>query len=294
MLAGKLIGLVSFGDIRYRRSLNRVIEQAHASCFFDFVSVYSELDLPSDYIKRQQGRMTTRVRGFGFWCWKPFVLMETIRRHPEVDIVFYSDAGTHIRREGRARMLQYVGLLDDSKHDILSFCASLSNCILPKEWSPLTGRFNVYKPYEYMEFAWTKGDMFHHFGIDDKGHTHAQTPQLAGGLFALKNTPAIREMLQQWIELTEECPHLFDDEPSVTKNFSGFIEHRHDQSYFSLLAKSKGHVPLSSFECWYPVQHKSDWNILKSSPFQFRRERKKSKIWWRFVKAWKKYQARNL
>lgn len=39
---------------------------------------------------------------------------------------------------------------------------------------------------------------------------------------------------------------LIDDSPSKSENMNGFIEHRHDQSVFSLLFKVHGCIPFES------------------------------------------------
>lgn len=43
-------------------------------------------------------------------------------------------------------------------------------------------------------------------------------------------------MVNEWYELGCDY-HNIDDSPSILKNIDGFIEHRHDQSIFSLLTK---------------------------------------------------------
>ncbi len=175
---------------------------------------------------------------------------------------------------GVERLFEYVQLLHESKHDILAFHAS----------SETSHPFDEFNPnIELLEAYWTKGDMFNHFRINEK-HPHAWTPQVGGGLFAVKNTNRIRSFLQDWIKDTENFPHLFNDVPSTIPNFNGFIENRHDQSYFSLSLKQMGYVKLSAWENYPPDMN---WNRLDKTPFHYRRDKKKSRLW-RLVKLSRK------
>ena len=231
MIDGKSIGLVSFADMRFYRSHKRFKSQAEQSGFFDSISINSELDLPRDYVQRNKDLLNRRLRGFGYWCWKPKIILMELEKNPNLDILFYSDIGNHIRIEGRERYEKYVNILSNSEHDILAFQLS------PQSDYPLEGVSSLVK-HEHIEAEWTKGDLFRHFGIDEN-HAHAQTPQIQGCLFAVKNTANVTCWLKNWIKDTEAFPNLFNDEPSVFPNSFRFIEHRHDQSYFSLSLKTK-------------------------------------------------------
>lgn len=44
-------------------------------------------------------------------------------------------------------------------------------------------------------------------------------------------------MVKEWMNVFYNDMHLVDDTPSLIKNSDDFIEHRHDQSIFSILSK---------------------------------------------------------
>jgi hypothetical protein len=54
--------------------------------------------------------------------------------------------------------------------------------------------------------------------------------------------------LLEWLDVFETRFDLIDDSPSKIKNFSEFVENRHDQSVFSILCKINGIVSLSAYE----------------------------------------------
>lgn len=71
--------------------------------------------------------------------------------------------------------------------------------------------------------------------------------------------------------------NFIDDSPSVIPNDPNFIENRHDQSIFSLLAKLEG-ISLLSHEENFPYQkivstERSDWSVLNYMPIQARRDK---------------------
>lgn len=46
-----------------------------------------------------------------------------------------------------------------------------------------------------------------------------------------------RDLLDKWFDITHNHFELVSDAPSMYPNHPDFIEHRHDQSVFSILAK---------------------------------------------------------
>ena len=81
--------------------------------------------------------------------------------------------------------------------------------------------------------------------------------------------------LKQWLKVFENML-LIDDSISVLKNHKNFIEHRHDQSVFSLLCKLNNIFSLSVYEnCEWSLDNKGrNWDHLIESPIQARRDLK--------------------
>ena len=69
---------------------------------------------------------------------------------------------------------------------------------------------------------------------------------------------------------------LIDDSISISKNHKNFIEHRHDQSAFSLLCKLNNIFSLSVYENfeWSLDNKGRNWDHLFESPIQARRDLK--------------------
>ena len=67
-----------------------------------------------------------------------------------------------------------------------------------------------------------------------------ETVQYVGGVFLIKKTEFTRGLMQFIKTFIKENPTLIDDSPSLVPNDPTFIEHRHDQSLFSILRKCNG------------------------------------------------------
>lgn len=278
-----MIGIVTFGDNRLKPSLKRFQAQAWSIGVFDRVSINSEADLPLWYRQQHAQRLVRGSRGFGYYCWKPQIVLQTLENMPDLEMLFWIDVGCHVRIEGRDRLCDYIEALKGSSHDVLAFQLSIDGFYFDYD-----GR----KIADLTEAHRTKGDLFHHFEVDEH-HAHAQSAQFASGVFAVKNNSSVKDMLRAWVRKTAAAPFLFNDEKSVKPNFSGFREHRHDQSYFSLWVKKTGAVRFSAFEFWYPEHAEEgsdgfdcspDWETIDRSPFFAMRD-KQASVFYRGLEA---------
>lgn len=57
---------------------------------FDKVFNYSPKDL-SRHFKRKHAEILSNPRGGGYWLWKPYVILQALRRSMPNDILFYCD-----------------------------------------------------------------------------------------------------------------------------------------------------------------------------------------------------------
>ena len=92
--------------------------------------------------------------------------------------------------------------------------------------------------------------------------------QRGNRIFFIKKTPENIEFIKKWYSLC--CIYnLIDDSSSIEKNDSSFIEHRHDQSIKSLLAKQYGTTIINDVS-WF-----SDFNCedAKITPILATRKR---------------------
>jgi len=243
-----MVVFITFGSSnRFKNSLSRIYREAHAMGVFRKVLIYNETDLDASFLEKHKAWMnaphktgiTHSTNGFGFFVWKPQVLVQALRECEDNEILVYADCGCTLNVEGIPKLKEYIR--DAQETGLVSFQ-------LP-----------------HLEKTWTKGHVLDLFPVE-----HRETGQFLSGIFLLKKTPAIVSLLESWKLLCEDYSNI-DNTPSKSPNDSTFREHRHDQSVFSLLRKefAKTH-PMKV----YPdVTYFENWNAHKDEPFHATRIR---------------------
>lgn len=156
-------------------------------------------------------------RGWGFWAWKPIVVLAALEGLADDEALLYLDAGLDLKCE-RGREREYGRFL--------------------QRIAPWTGRDVTAVPQpssDSVERLWTKADTLAHFGVLNNSAVF-NSQQYFGGYFFLRKTPASVALVQRWLD-TFRTPQLVNDAPSVLPNFHRFRGHRHDQSVWSVLRK---------------------------------------------------------
>lgn len=252
---------VSFASSDLWRSVKRITKQAEALQVFDEIYVCTEKDLDEDFLDVFRDKLKFGTRGFGYWCWKPQIILQTLDKMEEGDTLLYTDVGCHLRAQGKNRLLEYFALAE--KHGIVAF-----------QSKPLFNDDLEVKENILFEYKWTKGDVLDYFKVrHNKSITHTGT--IGAGILFINKTQAVQEMMGKWLETYKTDFSLLDDSPSQSPNLSGFIEHRHDQSIWSILCKQNHVFTLSAFEYAYPTKEFGvlNWDKIKEYPIWAIRDR---------------------
>ena len=228
-------------------SAKRVIKQAKQTKIYDDIKICSINDLTKieknklqKIIKKEDGK-----RGYGYWFWKPLIIKKLLSKMKKGDILHYVDVGCHIELKAIERLNYYIKKVIKSKKGILAF-----------QFHKLRDKEKKFTFPVRKEYMYTKSDLLKYFKIiKDKKVTH--TPQFAAGCIFFKKNNFTLNFVDSWSKVFKDNLKLVDDSPSKIKNFKGFIEHRHDQSVFSILCKKKKIERLSAFEV--------DWVYLRSN-----------------------------
>lgn len=229
---------LSFGDSTYEQALLRIEKEARATAYFSKVTVKRPADLGKIFW-RKHGRFIARNRtGYGYWLWKPWLILHTLMEAEANEILVYADAGCAINAEAQKRFDEYRSLTLESSLGVLAF------------------------RLQHEERRYTKGDAFEALNawhLED-------TPQVQGTVSLWRRCSASLALANVWLSRCEDY-RLISDAPSLIPNHPDFIEHRHDQSLFSLLAKLSGATVLDD------ELNFTDWNEAIGSPFLARRLR---------------------
>ncbi|ATZ80605.1 hypothetical protein BMW23_0558 [Bodo saltans virus] len=203
------------GEIYYH-CVKRICEQAKQFDIFTKIIGYTDFDLKNDEIfwKKNKDFIENNSRGYGFWIWKPYIILKTLNMMNENDLLLYLDCGCELNIKAKNVFFEYIKLLETN--DIIGTHASST------------------------DITYTKSDLVHHLNMDNDNDLLNKLHMQAGIVF-MKKTPNIMKLYTDFYDIAiSNNYHYIDDSPSIIKNNDSFIEHRHDQSIFNLLVKKYG------------------------------------------------------
>jgi hypothetical protein len=203
---------ISFGGPteNYYNALNRIYEQVKNLNIFDFNIKYTDINLKNDHHFWQQHQVfiENNKRGYGYWLWKPYIILQTLNIMQDNEILLYADAGCEIMNNPE-EMKQLLKNCDNNE-----LLYSSTPCI---------------------ERQWNKRDLLNYMDMD-KPH-FINTLQSQATFILIKKNVNTFNFIKEWYDIASTNYHFIDDSSSILQNYDDFIEHRHDQSIFSLLTK---------------------------------------------------------
>lgn len=234
------IHLCAFADSRYIYSQERLMWQTQNMKTITKGFHYDESDLPDAIFGKLMDYLKPGIPGFGFWIWKPYIILDALKRIKNGDVLLYLDTGCYLNKKGKMRFMEYCKTVAINDSGFLVTNTSRN----------------------HFECFWTKGDIFDFFNVRDN-KIFTDTPQYQAGTIFIRKQPDTVRLIEEWFSICLNHFHLIDDSPSVSPNLPGFRENRHDQSILSLLLKQHGTSVIPIEECWTA----GDWSkLVEKSP----------------------------
>lgn len=255
---------LTFADQRMSRALQRIKNQALAMGSYDFIVLANENNLDLKFREQFSEYLKPGVRGFGYWSWKAQIILQTLSQMNDGDLLQYTDAGCHLNPKGRKKLDEYFIKAQNSKSGVLAF-----------QSTPPTFHNQKIKLLDLREAKWCKGDLCDALGV--RSNTNIMDTQTIGaGVIFIKKCDESLKLVTSWLDVYKNNFNLIDDSKSKSENPLGFIEHRHDQSIFSILSKLNRVETVSAYEYWYPNgkgRPGPDWEVLREYPIHAKRDR---------------------
>ncbi len=227
---------VTFGDSRLRQAHKRIRRQAEKmGVFRNRIRIFDETDIDADFREKMKEHLIAGSRGFGYWCWKPQIILQVMQEMNEGDVLLYADIGCHLNPKGLKRLEDYRELAIE--HSIVAF---QSRALGEDAITNLDLHF-------LPEKQWTKMDLLRYFDVDDRNDI-LDSGQIGAGVIVFKNCVQSHHVVETWRQCYYDHFGFIDDSPSKLPNLPGFVQSGHDQSVFSLLCKKYGACLLSSGE----------------------------------------------
>lgn len=182
---------------------------------------YSNLDIEDSFLQKNK-QILSSERGAGYWLWKPYIILDMLNKIEDGDYLVYMDSGA-----------RFIGNPD-------SYLKSIDDCgILAFSMVQRTSK-------------WTKGDCFHEINSADKNQFKDKN-QLQGTYIFFRKCENSISFVKEWLSYCET--NLITDSPNEKMpNFDDFIDHRHDQAIFSLLAYNRNITNIPQID-QYCVEH---------------------------------------
>lgn len=201
---------INFSDANFETQRKYNTLTAYKTGKADKVIEYTPKDIDKEFYHKNS-RIFAYRRGAGLWLWKPYFILKTLVQIKEGDYLFYCDSGAFYDN----KISRLIDVLE--KEDI---------SVMPFEL-PL------------LERQWTKKEVF-----SIMGHNDLSSNQICASYILLKKNDFSRKIIEEWLNYMqdERCasPNQFTQE----KNPVDFIEHREDQSVFSLTCRKNGIIPF--------------------------------------------------
>jgi len=204
------IRLLSFADEKFANAQTRLEKNRVKFGYADSHLMAGPDDLQASDLFTANPQFDPSQKGFGYWLWKPFLMLRALQQLPPGGVLLYLDTDDGLEVDCREVLLAL-----HSRHDVI---LNLTNS------APAIER--------------TKRDAFVAMHRDTPFY-HEQ-PQIEAGFISVKNTPRGRAFLEEWFSWCRQFS-LISDEPSrLAPEHDEFCFHRHDQALLNLLSFDPG------------------------------------------------------
>lgn len=205
-----MIIAINYADENFKSAQKINTNTAYKNGKVDKVIEYSPKDIDTIFYENHKN-ILSKKRGGGYWLWKPYIINKTIDKMNEGDYLFYCDSGV-----AYINKLQYlIDCLEKSKQDIMAFELPL------------------------IEEQWTQQETFKIMNCDRS--IYKKSNQLLATYILIKVNNNSKQFIREYLKLCQNEKNLVDNIPQTNTRC---IQHRHDQSIFSLLCKKYNIKPF--------------------------------------------------
>lgn len=202
--------LINYADEKYKNTQKFNSWSGKYIAKFDKVVEYSPSDIDNNFTVRNKD-IFNHKRGNGLWIWKPYIILETLKKCKDGDIVFYCDSGSFFTGN-IDRIIESMG---EKEYIWVSDIPLIESCFT--------------KPICFEKMNCNREDI-------------KNTNQIQASFFMAKRCDKSIEFVQKWINYCTDYELLSPEGTLEINKDMGrkFVVHREDQSILSLLCKSNG------------------------------------------------------
>ena len=121
---------------------NRISNEALKFKIFDEIIKLNETHIP-DFINKHKEFINTHLDGYGYYIWKPKIILDTLLKMKNNDILVYCDGGMRLNNNGLKRLNYYFDQLNYK--DIIAF--STNDYYKSKQYIKMDAIMNYYPEF---------------------------------------------------------------------------------------------------------------------------------------------------
>jgi hypothetical protein len=182
---------LTFATSDLNKSLKRIKKEAINLDFYDHIITYTEEDLDKKFKSYFKNYLKLGSRGFGYWSWKPQIILQVLDKMDDGDILQYSDAGCQLNNRGIARLYEYFELTKKTEIGILAFQNKLPEYPL---------KYDGREMLNYLEYEWVKGDLIDFFNVRENEEI-LNTPTIGAGVIFIRKCEQSVEIIKKWLDV---------------------------------------------------------------------------------------------
>lgn len=194
---------ITYGDNGYELAKAKICEEARTTGEFDDIISYGRDDLSDELLHSE---IINIKRGGGLWSWKPDVILSTIEKYSDGDIIVYCDAG----------------------------CTLYPSKEWKRYWDKL-GHYDIIAQRIYLRTDhWTRKEILDKFSGNGKNWQLSCQYQAT---IIIRISDFTKMLIKEWRNLMINQPILAMDVTEDERPFQhkSFKENRHDQAIYSAL-----------------------------------------------------------
>lgn len=225
--------LLCFSNRRFRVA-NAWLQQSARRFGIQHIHHVTDTDFARTEFYRSHPDIVSEPFGAGFYIWKPYYILETLKTIPEGDLLLYADSGQVLIDDP-------APLFDICQQQGIVLFANTQGYAFFHNTSLPFSEYNCYTEINKTKY-FTKGDAFFLTGLDGEKYTEAWLTDASILLF--RNDEVSRQFVARWLQLCSDRRVIsWDPNTTPRPNDPGFQFHIYDQSVLSLLAADMD-IPL--------------------------------------------------
>ena len=197
---------INYSDEAFKKQQDFALLMAHKRGKFDNIIGYSREDIDKTFYEKNN-TILDQSKGGGYWLWKPYFINKKLEEINEGDYLFYSDSGAFLLKNIDILIKE----LEKYNQDIMGFELPL------------------------IESQWTKKELF--INMDCNKNKYFNSNHILASFILIKKSDFSINFFKEYLFFSCNEINITDKFDTNIVQDGDFIDHRHDQSIFSLLYK---------------------------------------------------------